>query len=331
MSAAITPVTSERPERDERRARILADVRAGLSRVPRELPSKYFYDERGSELFEEITELPEYYLTRAEREILVAQMPRLMRELRPRTLVELGAGSASKTRIILDAMRAAGALDTYVPVDVSAEFLAATSARLRHDYSSLRVAPMVADIESRLTVDIDVRRPMLVAFLGSTIGNFDEAGATALLRNIADMLGPFDRLLLGVDLRKDVDVIERAYNDDAGVTAAFNRNILYALNEALGASFCAESYDHRAFYERTRHRIEMHLVARRDQRVHIDGMHDVVIRAGESIRTEISCKYDRAAIDGLFAGAGLEVEQWLTDSQQRFALTLARTVRERAP
>jgi len=331
VSIAISPLNGAPASEPTRRDHVLEDVREGLARTPKELPSKYFYDERGSELFEAITKLPEYYLTRAEREILVSQMPPLLAALRARTLVELGAGSAMKTRIILDAMRSAGSLDAYVPVDVSADFLSATAARVRDEYPGLRVMPLVADIESRLELDVGARRPMLVAFLGSTIGNFDEPDAVALLHRVAELLGPFDRLLLGVDLRKNPETIERAYNDSAGVTAAFNRNMLHALNTALGADFRPDEYAHRAFYDRRLHRIEMHLVARCDQRVHIGGMTEVAIRQGESIRTEISCKYDRATIENLFARAGLSLERWMTDSEQRFALAVACGVGARRP
>jgi L-histidine Nalpha-methyltransferase len=327
-SIAFTALTGASDGAAARRARILREVHEGLSKTPKELPSKYFYDERGSELFEEITRLPEYYLTRAEREILVAHVPSLVETLRSRTLVELGAGSAAKTRVVLDAMRDAGWLDAYVPVDVSEEFLAETASRVRGEYPGLRVLPVAADLEASLDVGGTLRHPMLVAFLGSTIGNFDDRQAEALLRRVGALLGPFDRLLLGADLRKDTETLTRAYNDASGVTAAFNRNILWALNGALDADFRPAEYAHRAFYDERLHRIEMHLVARREQCVHIDGMHPVVIGAGEPIRTEISCKYDEAAIARLCANAGLDLEQWMTDAEGRFALALIRGVRQ---
>jgi L-histidine N-alpha-methyltransferase len=322
MSSAVTTLERARESAAARRARVLRDVREGLARTPKDLPSKYFYDARGSDLFEEITRLPEYYLTRTERLILTTQVPALIAELRPRTLVELGAGSAVKTRIILDAMRAAGSLEEYTPVDVSEEFLTETASRIHEEYSGLRVIPTVADISAELALPRASRHPALVAFLGSTIGNFDETSAVSLLSRVRDALGPFDRLLVGADLRKEPETIERAYNDAAGVTAAFNRNVLHVLNTELGADFRPDEFAHRAFYDRSLHRIEMQLVARSDQRVHIDGMPEVTVRESEAIRTEISCKYDRATIEDLFARAGLALERWMTDPQGAFAMAV---------
>jgi L-histidine N-alpha-methyltransferase len=301
---------------------MLDEVRAGLARPQKELPSKYFYDKRGSQLFEMITRLPEYYLTRAESSILATRLPDVIDALRPRTLVELGAGSASKTRLILDAMRRTGALEEYVPVDVSAEFLEETTATLRGEYPGLRVVPAVADITVELGLPSYIRRPALFAFLGSTIGNFDDPDAVALLARVRADMGPFDRLLLGADLRKDPDVLERAYNDRAGVTAAFNRNILEVMNRELGANFDPEAYVHRARYSRRHHRIEMHLAADAEQVVHVPGIGDITIAAGETIRTEISCKYDRAAITDMLHRAGFCTDDWLTDSEGRFALAI---------
>ena len=308
---------------------MLAEVRAGLARAQKELSPKYFYDHRGSRLFEEITRLPEYYLTRAERSLLAAWAPRLAERLRPRTLVELGAGSAEKTRLLLDAMRRAGGADgAYVPIDVSAEFLAETAARLRAEYPRLRVTPAVADVTERLELPRPLARPALFAFLGSTIGNFTHDEAVALLRRVrAEMRPPAgDRFLLGVDLRKDVGVIEAAYNDARGVTAEFNRNVLCVLNRELGAGFDPALFAHRAFYAGAEHRIEMHLVAARAHDVDVPGIGAVHFRAGESIRTEISCKYDRPSVAALLAASGLALELWITDDAATFALVLATPV-----
>jgi len=308
---------------------MLAEVRAGLVREQKELPPKYFYDHRGSRLFEEITRLPEYYLTRAERALLAAWAPRLATRLRPRTLVELGAGSAEKTRLLLDAMldaaRADGSCGAYVPIDVSAEFLAETAARLRAEYPGLRVTPAVADIGERLELPRHVARPVLFAFLGSTIGNFAPGEAAALLRRVRAEMRPSacDRLLVGVDLRKDMRVVEAAYNDAQGVTAEFNRNMLRVLNRELGAGFDPALFAHRAFYAEREHRIEMHLVAERAHEVDVPGIGAVPFRAGESIRTEISCKYDRPSVAALLAGAGLALEQWIADDASTFALVVA--------
>ena len=307
---------------DERATAMAREVSEGLARRQKELPPKYFYDERGSELFERITRLPEYYLTRAERSLLEGHACELVSTLRPRTLVELGAGSAAKTRILLDAMRAVGSLESYVPVDVSHEFLLETSRRLRAEYPGLRVTPAIADISESLGIPEQLPRPVLFAFLGSTIGNFDAPAARALLGRVRRVMRPFDRLLLGTDLRKARGVVEAAYNDARGVTAAFNRNMLRVVNRELGADFDVMSFAHRAFYSRERHRIEMHLVSRREQVVHIPNVGDVHLEKGESIRTEISCKYDRPSVRRLLRAASLRLEQWIADDG-RFALSVA--------
>jgi L-histidine Nalpha-methyltransferase len=307
---------------DEREAAMAGDVREGLRRRQKELPPKYFYDERGSELFERITRLPEYYLTRAERSLLEANADSLVSTFRPRTLLELGAGSAVKTRILLDAMRDVGSLEAYVPVDVSHDFLLETARRLRGEYPSLRVTPAIADISTSLGIPDRLPRPVLFAFLGSTIGDFDAPAARALLARVRQVMRPFDRLLLGTDLRKERRIVEAAYNDTRGVTAAFNRNMLRVLNRELGADFDVMSFSHRAFYSRERHRIEMHLVSSREQVVHIPRVGEVHLQKGESIRTEISCKYDRPSVRRLLRAASLRLERWIADDG-RFALSVA--------
>ena len=307
---------------DERTSTMIDEVREGLARRQKELPPKFFYDERGSELFEKITRLPEYYLTRAERALLEENACPIIETLRPRTLVELGAGSAAKTRILLDAMRDAGCAEDYVPVDVSEDFLADTAWRLRNEYPGLRVTPAIADIGSSLGIPEGLPRPVLFAFLGSTIGNFDAPSARALLARIRAVMRPFDRLLLGADLRKPKRVIEAAYNDKRGITAAFNRNMLRVLNRELGADFDIGSFAHRAYYSSERHRIEMHLVSAREQIVHIPRVGDVHFAAGETIRSEISCKYDRPSVRRLLRAASLKLEHWISDDDQ-FALAIA--------
>jgi L-histidine Nalpha-methyltransferase len=302
---------------------MLRDVQLGLSQSQKELSPKYFYDRRGSELFEAITELPEYYLTRAERSILERNARTLMSALRPATLVELGAGSAAKTRLILDAMREAGSLECYVPIDVSASFLSETAARLAGEYPGLRVEPLVADFTERMPLPGSLRRPALFAFLGSTIGNFHPVeGARVLRRARAAMLRD-DRFLLGADLRKDVERLEAAYNDAAGVTAEFNHNMLRVLNRELGADFDENAYAHRALYDSREHRIEMHLVARSRQVVTVPGAGAFEFAPGESVRTEISCKYDRPTLEDMLGAAGLAIETWLTDDAGDFALVVA--------
>jgi L-histidine N-alpha-methyltransferase len=300
--------------------RMLAEVAAGLAAPQKELPPKYFYDHRGSELFEQITSLPEYYLTRAERALLEDWMPVLIPQLGTRALIELGAGSAEKSRIILDAMHAAGTAELFVPIDVSAAFLRETAARLRREYPGLRVTPAVADIAEELNGPADLPSPALYAFLGSTIGNFYPPAAIRLLARVRAALRPGDRFLMGADLRKDVAVIEAAYNDAQGVTAEFNRNMLRVLNHELGANFDVDAFEHRAFYERDAHRIEMHLVSRRAQGVHVPGIGEVHFDEGETLRTEISGKYDIPSLTALFSAAGLRLESWRTDAEQRFAL-----------
>jgi L-histidine N-alpha-methyltransferase len=310
------------------RSELLHDVAWGLSRAQKELRPKYFYDRRGSELFDEITRLPEYYLTRTERALLECWSTPLMVALRPRTLVELGAGSADKTRELLDAMVYAGSGEVYVPIDVSAEFLDDTAARLRGEYPTLGIEPVVGDIADPLDLGPDLPRPALIAFLGSTIGNFDASEAGALLENVARAMSPGDRFLLGADLRKHPSIIEAAYNDAQGVTAEFNLNVLRVLNRDLGASFDLSKFEHRAFYDRTLHRIEMHLVSTDDQMVSIPGVGEVAFAGGESIRTEISCKYDRASLARMLGDAGMVIERWITDSAQTYALVVAALARD---
>jgi L-histidine N-alpha-methyltransferase len=305
---------------------MLAEVAAGLAAPQKELPPKYFYDHRGSELFEEITRLPEYYPTRTERSLLESWMPTLISELGTRTLVELGAGSAEKSRIILSAMRAAGTAGLYVPIDVSASFLDQTAGRLRRDYPGLRVEPAVADIAEEFDLSRAVPHPALYAFLGGTIGNFYPPAAIRLLRRVRSALHPTDRFLMGVDLRKDVRLIEAAYNDSQGVTAEFNRNMLLVLNHELGANFDPDAFEHLAFYEPVTHRIEMHLVSKVEHEVRVPGIGLVAFRQGESLRTEISCKHDRRSVGDLFAAAGLRIEIWRPDPGALFALVVGAAV-----
>jgi L-histidine N-alpha-methyltransferase len=300
---------------------MLADVRDGLLRARKELPPTYFYDEYGSRLFDEITRLPEYYLTRTEHALLEARAPDIVRACAPRALAELGAGTAGKSRLLLRAMLAAGPAQ-YLPMDVDAATLATTSAALGRELPALEVVPIVADMRDDVRA-AGARHPLLYAFLGSTIGNFTPDGAVRLLTRIRHTLRPTDRLILGVDLIKDVATLESAYDDSRGVTAEFNRNVLRVLNRELGADFDVDAYAHRAFYDRALHRIEMHLVARHAQRVRIPGIGTVDIAAHESIRTEISAKYDRASADALLARSGFTLTEWMTDADARFALLLA--------
>ncbi|HEU4560615.1 MAG TPA: L-histidine N(alpha)-methyltransferase [Longimicrobium sp.] len=304
-------------------AGMLADIRGGLGRPQKELPPKYFYDERGSELFEEITRLPEYYLTRTERALLAEWMPEWVWQIRPKTVVELGAGSGEKTRLVLNAVREAVGFAAYVPVDVSADFLEATALKLSGEYPTIEVVPVVADMTADFELPPELPHPVLHAFLGSTIGNFAPDEAVALLTRVRRRMRTGDVFLLGVDLRKDPATIEAAYNDAAGVTAEFNRNMLRVLNSLAGADFNPEAYEHRAFYHRELHRIEMHLVPATPQTVTIPGVGEIHIAAGESIRTEISCKHDRESVEAMLGAAGMMVTRWETDVAGLYAILTA--------
>jgi L-histidine Nalpha-methyltransferase len=305
------------------RESILSDVRAGLAAHPRQLPSKYFYDERGSQLFDEITRLPEYYPTRAERALLQDQAATIVSTTHPATLIELGAGSSDKTRLLLDQMLKSPASNvTYIPVDVSADFLATSVAQLRGEYPTLITSPVAADFATQFALPTHPL-PSLHAFLGSTIGNFTPAAAVDLVASVRTRMALGDFFLLGIDLRKDPRKIERAYNDSRGITAAFNKNILNVVNNALGADFDLSMFDHNAVYDMDQHRIEMRLISRTAQTVAIPGIGDVVFAPGDSILTELSYKYDRTLVTELLGRAGLQLSEWFTDDAESFALALA--------
>jgi L-histidine Nalpha-methyltransferase len=258
--------------------------------------------------------------------LLEEWMPKLIPELGTTALVELGAGSAEKSRIILSAMRASGTAGLYVPIDVSASFLDQTAGRLRREYPGLTVEPAVADISEDFELPRRVPHPALYAFLGGTIGNFYPPAAIRLLLRVRSAMHAADRFLMGVDLRKDIPLIEAAYNDSQGVTAEFNRNMLLVLNHELGANFDPGLFTHLAFYEPVTHRIEMHLVAQTEHEVRVPGIGLVRFREGESVRTEISCKHDRQSVGDLFAAAGLRIESWRPDSKALFALVVGAVV-----
>ncbi len=304
---------------------LASDARLGLARALKELPPKYFYDERGSQLFEQITELPEYYPTRVERSILESRADEVIAAAgRPVTLIELGSGSAAKTRTLLDAMRDAGCLETYVPVDISEEITRETAECLVAEYPGLDVSGVVCDFEQHLE-RISVGGPRLIAFLGGTIGNFYPESRREFLARIAGLLDPDDRLLLGTDLVKETDRLEAAYDDAAGVTAEFNKNVLRVLNRELDADFEVEAFEHRAFYDTENARIDIRLRSLTEQSVSLPGIGMTIdLERGEEIRTEISCKFTRPRLERIFAGAGLEMAGWFTDRDGDFALSLAR-------
>lgn len=300
-----------------RPATFRSDVLDGLARPGKRLPSKYFYDAAGSRLFDRITEAPEYYPTRTEMGILRDHAPAMAARCGPDCLlVELGAGSLTKVRRLLDHLeRPAG----FVPVDVSGEHLREAAAALARDYPSLGVFPVVADFTARFELPDAPASRRVAYFPGSTLGNFEPARADALLRRIARLVGTGGGLLLGVDLRKDEAVLERAYNDAAGVTAAFNLNLLVRANRELGADFDLDAFRHRAFYNRERSRVEMHLVSEAEQDVHL-GDETFHFREGESIHTEDSHKYDLAEFADRVAKCGLRVDETWTDPRNYFAV-----------
>jgi L-histidine N-alpha-methyltransferase len=303
------------------------DVLDGLTRPFKELPPKHFYDARGSELFDRICELPEYYPTRAERAILRLRAADIVAATGVAELVELGSGSAAKTRVLLDAMEAAGTLHRYVPFDVSEQMVRETAAALADEYAGLLVHGIVGDFERHLAAvpPSEPGHPRVLAFLGGTIGNFTPGSRRRFLRSLAALLGPDDFLLLGTDLVKDIDVVEAAYDDESGVTAEFNRNMLRVLNRELGADFDPELFDHVAFFDPTHEWIEMRLRARRSCRVRLEALDlDVEFARGEELRTEISAKFTPERLEADLAAAGLMLAEWLTDPQGLFALSLSR-------
>ncbi len=307
------------------RVRMRADARHGLLRDgQKELPPTYFYDARGSQLFDEITRLPEYYPTRAEDVLLRRCADDIVRIASARSIAELGAGTATKSRVLLRALSARGPAQ-YLPLDVDGDTLARTAAELRVEFPSLEVCPLVADMRDDVAAR-GARHPLLYAFLGSTIGNFDVDEADDLLHRIRLTLRPTDRLLLGVDLIKDEPTLNAAYNDSRGVTAEFNRNVLRVLNRGLDADFDPDAFRHRAFYNVADARIEMHLDAIHPQIVRIPDVGIVRLAAGESIRTEISCKYDRQSATRMLERAGFRMTDWMTAPHPLFALALAEPV-----
>ncbi|MFE4955853.1 L-histidine N(alpha)-methyltransferase [Streptomyces sp. NPDC056653] len=304
-------------------AALRADVLHGLTRHPKTLPPKWFYDAHGSELFEEITRLPEYYPTRAEREILVARAPEIAAASGAKTLIELGSGSSEKTRHLLDALPG---LHSYVPVDVSESALRGAAEALLVERPDLSVHALIADFTGELALP-DTPGPRLVAFLGGTIGNLLPDERAVFLKSVRSLLSPGDALLLGTDLVKDEEVLVAAYDDAAGVTAAFNKNVLTVVDRELGADFDPADFDHVARWDRRQEWIEMRLRARRALTVKIPGLDLVVpFEAGEDLRTEVSAKFRKEGIRAELATAGLRLTQWWTDSANRFALSLATAV-----
>ncbi|MFD4176861.1 MULTISPECIES: L-histidine N(alpha)-methyltransferase [Streptomyces] len=304
-------------------AALRADVLSGLTRHPKTLPPKWFYDARGSELFEEITRLPEYYPTRAEREILAARAEEIAAASGARTVIELGSGSSEKTRHLLDVLPE---LHSYVPVDVSESALTGAADSLLAEHPGLSVHALIADFTGGLALP-GTPGPRLVVFLGGTIGNLLPEERAAFLRSVRSLLSPGDALLLGTDLVKDEETLVAAYDDAAGVTAAFNRNVLNVVNRELGADFPLDDFDHLAVWNPRDRWIEMRLRARRALSVKIRELDLVVpFEAGEELRTEVSAKFRQEDVREELSAAGMRLTQWWTDSAGRFALSLATAV-----
>jgi L-histidine N-alpha-methyltransferase len=299
------------------------DVRDGLTSSPKSLPPKWFYDAVGSELFDQITRLPEYYPTRAEAEILRARAADIAVASGADTLVELGSGTSEKTRILLDALREGGALRRFIPFDVDATVLESAGEAIGAEYPGVEIDAVCGDFEEHLgKIPLVGRR--LVVFLGSTIGNLTTAPRRQFLAALADSMQPGDTLLLGTDLVKDVDRLVRAYDDAAGVTARFNKNVLVVVNRELGADFDVDAFEHVAKWNPDAERIEMWLRASVPQRVRIEALNMTVDFAeGEEMLTEVSCKFRPQGIADELAAVGLRRVEWWTDEAGDFGLSLA--------
>jgi L-histidine N-alpha-methyltransferase len=304
-------------------AALRQDVRAGLTSEPKTLPPKYFYDARGSQLFDEITRLPEYYPTRAESAILHEHADEIAALSHARTLVELGSGTSAKTRLLLDALTRAGTLERFVPFDVDPVVLTDAARTISADFPHVSVEPVVADFEEHLTL-LPTADRQLIAFLGSTIGNLEPLARARFLRDVSSVLRPGDTFLLGTDLVKDAGRLQRAYDDSAGVTAEFNRNVLAVVNRELGADFDVAAFEHVAVWDAEHEWIEMRLRSMREQFVRVADLDlDVRFAAGEQLRTEISAKFRPAGVAAELDQVGLAVLRFWTDPDGDFALTLA--------
>jgi L-histidine N-alpha-methyltransferase len=327
VSRVAPPVEVEvllRPE--DRRQALIRDVATGLTRTPKELPPKWFYDERGSGLFAEITRLPEYYLTRRERAILAERVHVVAAETRADTLVELGAGTSEKTRFILDALNEASLLRRFVALDVSESTVRESAARIAEEYPGVSVRAVVGDFDRHLDA-IPAGGRRLVVFLGSSIGNFLPAERARFLAAIRGVLDEGEALLLGVDLVKEPERLVAAYDDRSGVTADFNRNVLRVLNRELGADFRPECFDHVARWDAAEEWIELALRSRIDQRVSVPAAGITASFArGEELRTEISAKFRQEGVQEELGAAGFDVVRFWTDAQRDFGLALARAV-----
>lgn len=320
--------TSERvrirtlPDASDRRL-VLAELSAALSEEPPRIPSRHFYDERGSRLFERITRLDAYYPTRTEAALLAEHADAIVEATRARELVELGSGTAVKTRLLLDAMARRSRLDRYVPFDISPGTLRASAEELCRDYAGLEVDGLVGDFSSHLD-ELPAGGERLVIFLGGTIGNFDPAQRDSFLATLAEVMHSGEHFLLGIDLIKDRHLLEAAYDDPEGITAEFNRNILLVVNRLAGGDFDPGAFAHRATWNEGEHRIEMWLDARRAETVRLPALGiELAFERDDSILTELSTKYDRPLVERALERHDFRLERWISDGERLFALALA--------
>jgi L-histidine N-alpha-methyltransferase len=319
------PITVDHAFEDAGARTLAEDALDGLTQPFKELPPKHLYDARGAALFEQICELPEYYPTRTERAILERAADEIVASTGAGELVELGSGSARKTRVLLDAMARAGTLERYVAVDVTESAIRESGARLIEEYPGLAVHGLIGDFERHLDRLPPPSARRLVVFLGGTIGNFRPGARRRFLRSVGGLLDRGDHLLLGTDLVKDVPTLVAAYDDAAGITARFNRNMLSVLNRELGGNFEPDAFDHVALFDERNEWIEMRLRAQSAQSVALPAIGlEIDFAAGEELRTEISAKFTRARVEADLAAAGLELDGWHTDDRDWFAVSLAR-------
>lgn len=314
------------PPASQRLSTLAEVVEHGLSQTPRSLPCRFFYDEVGSRLFERICSLPEYYLTRTEQAILNQHAPDMIRAAghdRPISLIEFGSGSSFKTRLLIEAALSRQERLEYVPIDISANFLAASSHTLLADYPQLHVTAIAAEYNDGIHAIPDHDCPRLILFLGSNIGNFDENEAVEFLSGVCSEMSTNDQILMGVDLLKSPSIIEPAYNDAAGITEAFNKNLLHRINEELGADFDLDRFEHHAPFRADRSRIEMWLMSRSQQLVNVQVLGKTyTFAAGEGVHTENSHKFSHAALKSISQRAGLVITEVWTDPNEWFALLL---------
>ena len=306
---------------------IAVDVREGLTSNPKMLNPKYFYDEEGSKLFDEITRLPEYYPTRTETKILAKESERLIAEYRPEAIFELGSGSATKTNMILEPMKKMGILKGIGLLDFNEEFLKESSLNFQINYPNAEIMSVVGDFSKELLFDSFEHSPTLYLILGSTIGNMNQRESIKFLKRVAEKMHSSDYFLLGSDLIKDEKILFEAYNDSQGVTAEFNRNILKVINDKLGADFDPALFVHEAVYNQSKNRIEMYLISNSYQRVYIKDLDlEIEFERDEKICTEISRKYDRQKVKAMLESAGMEIIEWFTDEDSLYALSLSKLI-----